>query len=93
MAIGVALSISIIGSLIAYQLTIGQSGKRKRIIWGITLMIAIAAPISFTIGLLTAIAVQNGWAVGIMFYIFPVIFLIGLITLIAGIRTKKESLL
>lgn len=91
MAIIVALSIAILGSAVAYQLSKGRSQKRKYIIWGITTMIAIAPFLSFSIGLIYANIVRNGWAALIMWYLFPLIFLIGFIMLLVGIFKRKSN--
>ncbi|WP_077622657.1 hypothetical protein [Sediminibacillus massiliensis] len=90
MAIIIALLIVVLGSIIAYMLTEGKSKKRKFIIWGIALMIAVAPFLSFAIGLTYASIVKSGWAALIMWYIFPVIFMIGLIMLLTGIFKKKR---
>lgn len=89
MAIGVALSISILGSIVAYQLSKRKSRKRKLIIWGITTMIAIAPFLSFAIGLSFAFIVRNGWAALVMWYLFPIIFVIGLIMVLIGVFKEK----
>ncbi|WML44843.1 hypothetical protein [Neobacillus sp. PS3-40] len=91
MAIIIALAIAIIGSAVAYKLCKGKSKKRKYIIWGIATMIAIAPFLSFSIGLTYAIIVGNGWAALIMWYLFPIIFIIGLIMLLVGIFKKERT--
>ncbi|MGG0655340.1 hypothetical protein [Rummeliibacillus pycnus] len=91
MAIIVALAVTILGSAAAYLLSKDKSKKRKYIIWGITTMIAIAPFLSFSIGLTYAIIVRNGWAALIMVYLFPVIFIIGLIMLLVGIFKEKGT--
>ncbi|WP_050180650.1 hypothetical protein [Domibacillus robiginosus] len=90
MAIGVALAISILGSIVAYQLSIGKSKKRKLITWGVTTMIVIAPFLSFAIGLTVAFIVQNGWAALLMLYLFPIIFLVGLVMVLAAVFKEKE---
>ncbi|WP_256942361.1 hypothetical protein [Bacillus sp. OV166] len=50
-AIMVALAMVILGSVVAWQFSKGKSTKRKYIIWGITIMVAIAPFLSFSIGL------------------------------------------
>jgi cytochrome bd-type quinol oxidase subunit 2 len=91
LAIFVALAIAILGSALAYHFSEGKSKKRKYIIWGITTMVAIAPFLSFSIGLTYAMIVKNGWAALIMWYLFPLIFIIGLIMLMVGIFKKKET--
>lgn len=90
MAIAVALCISIFGSMLAHRLTNGKSRKRKLIIWGITTMIAIAPFLSFAIGLTYALIVRSGWGIIIMWYLFPVIFITGLVVLFLGIFKEKR---
>ncbi|QTL52552.1 hypothetical protein [Priestia aryabhattai] len=87
----VGYGIAIIGAMIAYQLSKGKTKKRKDIVWGIALMLTIAPFLSFAIGLTYAVIAENGWAALIMWYIFPVIFVIGLIVLLIGIFKKKEQ--
>ncbi len=87
----VGYGIAIIGAIIAFQLSEGKTKKRQYIIWGITLMLAISPFLSFAIGLTYAVIAKNGWAVLIMWYIFPVLFLIGFITLLVGIFKRKET--
>ncbi|WP_160725643.1 hypothetical protein [Bacillus sp. USDA818B3_A] len=91
MAIIVALAIAIMGFIIAYQLSKGQSKKRKYIVWGITTMIAIAPFLSFSIGLTFAFIVRNGWASMIMWVLFPIMFLLGLILLLVGVVKGKGT--
>ena len=87
----VGYGIAIIGAIIAYRLSKEKMKKRKYIIWGIALMLAIAPFLSFAIGLTYAVIAENGWAALIMWYIFPIIFVIGLIVLLIGIFKKKEQ--
>ncbi|MED3949480.1 hypothetical protein [Priestia aryabhattai] len=86
----VGYGISIIGAIIAYQLSKEKTKKRKYIVWGIALMLAIAPFLSFAIGLTYAVIAKNGWAALIMWYIFPIIFVIGLIVLMIGIFKREE---
>nr|WP_280169185.1 hypothetical protein [Priestia megaterium]MDH3161219.1 hypothetical protein [Priestia megaterium] len=87
----VGYGIAIIGAMIAYQLSKGKTKKRKYIVWGIALMLTIAPFLSFAIGLTYAVIAENGWAALIMWYIFPVIFVIGLVVLLVGIFKKKSK--
>ncbi|MED4156355.1 hypothetical protein [Priestia aryabhattai] len=86
----VGYGIAIIGAIIAYQLSKEKTKKRKYIVWGIALMLAIAPFLSFAIGLTYAVIAKNGWAALIMWYIFPIIFVIGLIVLMIGIFKREE---
>ncbi|WP_163103519.1 hypothetical protein [Peribacillus alkalitolerans] len=91
MAIFVALAIVILGSTLAFYLSKGKSKKRKYIVWGITTMLAIAPFLSFSIGLTYAIIVENGWAAMLMWILFPVIFISGLILMLVGLFRKKST--
>lgn len=53
-------------------------------------MLAIAPFLSFAIGLTYAVIAKNGWAALIMWYNFPIIFVIGLIVLMIGIFKREE---
>ncbi|MFT4414389.1 hypothetical protein ACLM5H_11070 [Fredinandcohnia humi] len=89
MAILVGYAVAVMGAMLAYQLCNGKSKRRKYIIWGITTMVAIAPFLSFSIGLTYAIIVENGWAALIMWYLFPIMFIIGLVLLLVGIFKKN----
>ncbi|WP_226035255.1 hypothetical protein [Aquibacillus saliphilus] len=90
MAIVVGYVIAISAAIIAYQLSKSKSKKRKNIVWGIALMLLISPSLSFSIGLTYAALVRSGWAGLIMWYLFPILFIIGLILLLVGIFKKKE---
>lgn len=89
MAILVGLVITIVGLVIAFQLSNGKSIKRKYVVWGITIMVAIAPFLSFSIGLTYAMMVKDGWSAMIMWVLFPLFFIVGLILLLTGIFKKK----
>lgn len=91
MAIIAGYAIAFLAAAIAYQLGEGKSGKRKYVIWGITIMLAISPSLSFSISLTLAVIVGSGWAAMMMWYLFPIGFLTGLIMLIAGMMKKEES--
>ncbi|WP_088014360.1 hypothetical protein [Gottfriedia acidiceleris] len=91
MAIFIAILIALIGAALAHIFTKGQSRKRKYIIWGIANIVAIGPFLSFAIGITYAIIEGNGWAAMLMWVLYPLIFLIGLIQLIFGIFVKKSS--
>jgi cytochrome bd-type quinol oxidase subunit 2 len=91
LAILIAILIALIGAAIAHIFTKGQSRKRKYIIWGIANMVAIGPFLSFAIGITYAIIEGNGWAGMLMWVVYPIIFVIGLIQLIIGIFMKKSS--
>ncbi|VDG98646.1 Uncharacterised protein [Lysinibacillus sphaericus] len=89
----IGYGIAFLGAFMAYYLSKEKSKKRKYIVWGIALMLAISPFLSFAIGLTYAVIVGNGWAGLIMFYICPVIFLIGLVMLLVGIFKKEETVI
>ncbi|MFF3023556.1 hypothetical protein ACFVRR_13025 [Gottfriedia sp. NPDC057948] len=62
MAIVIAMLIALFGAVLALEFTIGQSRKRKYIIWGIANMVAIGPFFSFAIGITYAIIEGDGWA-------------------------------
>ena len=55
-------------------------------------MVAIAPFLSFSIGFTFAFIVKSGLEALIMWYIFPVIFIIGLVLLLLGIFKKEKQL-
>lgn len=91
-AIGIGYSIALISVLIAYGLSEGKSKKRKYKVWGIALMLPISPALAFSIGLTYSAIIGNSWAGLIMFYICPIIFIIGLIMLMVGIFKKEETI-
>ncbi|MFJ7755874.1 hypothetical protein ACQKGI_21790 [Peribacillus muralis] len=90
MAFAVGYGIAFIGVFVAYQLSKGKSKKRRCIVWGIALMLAISPFLSFAIGLSYSFIVEDPWVALIMWYLFPIGFIIGLILLLVGIFKKKE---
>lgn len=87
----VGYGVPILGALLGYYYSSGRTKKRKYIVWGIVLMFAVSPFLSFAIGLTYAFIIRDGFAGGIMFYIFPIIFIIGVVMLLAGIFKKEES--
>jgi len=87
-----AISIVLAGLAAAVFFSNGKTKKRKYIIWGITLMVAIAPFLSFSISLTYAFIVNNGWAALIMWILFPIIFIVGFTLLLIGIFKKENSL-
>jgi len=92
MAVIIALFLALIGTALAFLFSNGKSRKRKYIIWGIANIVAIGPFLSFAIGLTYAIIKNNGWAAMLMWIVYPIIFVIGLIQVIIGIFMKKSSL-
>lgn len=92
MAIAVPILVLILAFALAYQLSERKSTTRKYIVWGIIIMVAIAPFLSFLIGMTFGMIVSSGWAIGgITVILFPILFLVGLITLLMGIFQKKET--
>ncbi|WP_337969840.1 hypothetical protein [Virgibacillus salexigens] len=87
----VGYGVACIAAMIAYLLSRDKSRNSKYKIWGIALMVPISESLSFAIGLTYATIVKNGWAGLIMWYIFPIIFIIGLMMLTVGILKKEKA--
>jgi len=91
MAIGVALTVLVLGVMFASGLSQGKSAKRKYIVWGTTTILIIAPFFSWVVSILFAISEKEGFAgVALMMLLFPFFFLVGLATLLIGIF-KKEN--
>jgi len=91
MAIGVALTVLVLGLMLASGLSQGKSAKRKYIVWGTTTIVIIAPFFSWVVSILFAISQEEGLAgVALMMLLFPFFFLAGLVTLLIGVF-KKES--
>ncbi|MFC3039212.1 hypothetical protein ACFOGI_02985 [Virgibacillus xinjiangensis] len=91
MAIVIGYAIALLGAVAAFQLSKGKSKKRKYIVWGTALIVPISQALSFAVGLSYAFMVENGWAALIMWYIFPILFLIGLVMLLVGIFKREGT--
>lgn len=91
MAIAIGYLIALLGAGVAYQLSEDKSEKRKYKVWGIALMLPISPALAFSLGLTYAVLTKSGWSVLIMWFIFPVIFIIGLVMLLVGIFKKSEA--
>ncbi|MBT2569333.1 hypothetical protein [Planococcus sp. ISL-110] len=87
----VGYAIALVGVFLALLFSEGKSKRTKYKIWGTALMIPISPALSFALGRHYAIIEQNGWAALIMFYIFPIIFISGLIMLLVGIFKKEGT--
>lgn len=74
-----------------YQLSEDKSEKRKYKVWDIALMLPISPALAFSLGLTYAVLTKSGWSALIMWFIFPVIFIIGLVMLLVGIFKKSEA--
>ncbi len=91
MAFAVGYGVALIGAFIAYYLSENKSKKRKYIVWGIALMVAISPFLSFAIGLTYGMIAKNRWAIpAIIIILFPIGFITGLIMLLVGIFKKTE---
>ncbi|WP_232225540.1 hypothetical protein [Oceanobacillus manasiensis] len=75
---------------IAYIFSMGRSKKSKFRIWGIFIMVPISLPLAYSLGITYSLIVRNPWATMLMFYIFPLIFITGLILLGVGVFKKNE---
>jgi len=82
--------ITITTVVMAYLICIGKSIKSKYKVWGIAIMVPISLPFAYSIGITYAYIERNPWATTLMFIVFPVIFIIGLIILLVGIFKKKN---
>lgn len=88
---GIALLIIVVLSAIGWALTKDQSKRRKRIVWGIMVMIGLNPFVSWLIGICFAIFAREGFAgMGIMVFLFVGLFIIGAIILIIGLFTKVD---
>ncbi len=75
---------------IVFMIGLGKSKKTKCMIWGITIMIVIAPLLSWLIAIPFGIWEGDGFAaVGLMMILFPLLFLIGLVTLLIGLFKKN----
>ncbi|MCM3742153.1 hypothetical protein M3210_18120 [Oceanobacillus luteolus] len=83
--------ITLLSVSIACLLSVGKVEKRKYQLWGITIMLLISAPLAFSIGFTVAIIERDGFAALIMLFIFPILFIIGLILLLVGVFKKGIS--
>ncbi|MGJ9458492.1 MULTISPECIES: hypothetical protein [Oceanobacillus] len=91
MAIVVGYAIAVLGAVLAYQFGEGKSKKRKYRVWGFALMVSISPALSFAIGLTYAAIVGSGWASMIMWILFPIGFIVGLVMLFVGIFKKEAT--
>lgn len=88
---GIALLIIVVLSTIGWALTKDQSKRRKRIVWGIMVMIGLNPFVSWLIGICFAIFAREGFAgMGIMVFLFVALFIIGACILIIGLFTKID---
>ncbi|MDU1846792.1 MAG: hypothetical protein E6778_14755 [Niallia nealsonii] len=91
MAFVVGYGVALIGVLVALYLSKNKS-KKRYIVWGVTLMVAVSPFLSFAIGLTYGSIVGNGWAIpGTILILFPIGFIIGLSMLLVGIFKKSDT--
>ncbi|WP_077617486.1 hypothetical protein [Bacillus sinesaloumensis] len=71
-----------------------NNSKRKAlIIWGLITMLVIAPLLSWFIGVIYGVSVSSGFAGGgLMVILFPVIFIVGVVILIKGLRVPKREI-
>ncbi|WP_144838650.1 hypothetical protein [Metaplanococcus flavidus] len=91
MAIVIGYVIAFTGAFAAFLLSINKPKNKKYKVWGIALMIPISPAFAFATGRTYAILTENGWAALVMWYIFPFIFIVGLVMLLVGIFNKEET--
>jgi hypothetical protein len=82
--------ITLISIPIACLLSMGKSRKSKYRIWGIAIMLPISLPLAYSIGITYSIIVGNPWATMLLLFVFPVMFIVGLILLLIGVLKKNE---
>ncbi|MBO1002197.1 hypothetical protein IPU62_05740 [Pseudogracilibacillus auburnensis] len=75
---------------IAYLLGMDKSKKNKYRVWGIAIMFPISLPLSYSIGITYSFIVRTPWGTLLMLYIFPLVFIVGVILLLVGIFKKEE---
>ncbi|MBH0157372.1 hypothetical protein IHV10_13415 [Fictibacillus sp. 5RED26] len=91
MAFVIASGILVFLVFLAIRLTKGKTTKRKLIVWGSFIMVGINPFLTFLISIPVGVAVGDGFAaVGMMMLLLPAFFVIGLITLLAGVFTTNK---
>ncbi|MED4013307.1 hypothetical protein P4606_21785 [Priestia aryabhattai] len=91
MAIGIALTVLVLGLMFASRLSQGKSAKKKYIVWGTTIILIITPFFSCVVSILFSINQGDGFAeVGLMMLSLPLFFLIGVLTLLIGIFKKDN---
>ncbi|UOQ44889.1 hypothetical protein MUN89_02740 [Halobacillus salinarum] len=91
MAIFIGYVIALIGAIAAFLLSVEKTKNKKYKVWGIALMVPISPSLAFSIGITYSFIVEDPWAALIMWYIFPFLFIIGLVMLMVGIFKKEET--
>lgn len=86
----IMILITLISLPLAYLLGMGRSKKSKYRIWGIAIMLLFSLPLAYSIGITYSVIVGNPWATMLLLYVFPVIFIVGLILLLVGVFKKGE---
>lgn len=67
-----------------------NSKRKLYITWGIVTMLLIAPLLSWVIGILYGVSVSDGFAGGgLMVILFPIIFVIGILIFIKGLKEPK----
>ncbi|KNH24100.1 hypothetical protein ACS78_07485 [Priestia megaterium] len=91
MAIGIALTVLVLGLVFASGLSQGKSAKKKYIVWGTTIILIIIPFFSWIVSILFGINQGDSFAaVGLMMLLLPLFFLIGVVTLLIGIFKKDN---
>jgi hypothetical protein len=83
--------ITLISVAIASLFSVDRDKKRKYQIWGVAIILVISAPLSYSIGFSYAILEGSGFAALLMIYVFPFLFLTGVILLLIGIFKKDKT--
>ncbi|QKS72918.1 hypothetical protein FLK61_40680 [Paenalkalicoccus suaedae] len=83
--------IAMLGGVIAFFLSRDKPKKTKYKIWGVALMIPISPALAFAIGITYAVAVGDGFVAFLMVYLFPILFVSGLVLLLVGIFKKEHE--
>lgn len=92
LALGVALFVVIVAIGCGVKLTLGQSDKRKWLVWGLLLMFGIGPFLSFLVGIGFGVYVGDGFAGGaVMLMLASTFFVGGLMAMIIGILKKNEK--
>ena len=87
-----ASGILLVSLLLAYHLSKGYSRKGKYVIWGITTMFVICPLFSWLVSMGYAHYERSGWAaVAMLAILYPSTFIIGLVLLLIGIFSKKDT--
>ncbi|MED4455073.1 hypothetical protein [Metabacillus fastidiosus] len=75
----------VLGLFIGFRLSNGKS-KKRNIIWGLSIILAIAPLLSVLLSIIIAFIAGDGWTgIAIVVIILPLFFFVGLGRLLAGL--------